>query len=100
MDGPLRSPRLLLRSGRDEDVEALVRMLSEPEVARWWHGFDRERIVEELIHSDPDVTVFVLEHAADTLGAIQFSGGTGADLSARRSTDGPERSRSPPRAAT
>lgn len=68
----LQSERLLLRSPNEEDVDALVQILSEPEVARWWPGFDRERVRSELLQSDPDLVVFVVEHEAEIIGAIQY----------------------------
>lgn len=72
MNDSLRSQRLLLRPPRDEDLPELVRILAEPEVARWWYGFGPERVRAELIHPDSDVTVFVLEHEGRVIGAIQF----------------------------
>ena len=68
----LQSERLLLRSPREEDLDALIRILSEPEVARWWPVFDRDRVRSELLHPDPDVTVFVIEHQGEPIGAIQY----------------------------
>jgi aminoglycoside 6'-N-acetyltransferase len=66
----LRGERVLLRPGRPEDAEALVRILNEPEVARWW-GSDgiEEEIGEEFIGADDG---FVIEAEGEVVGAIQF----------------------------
>ncbi|MFN7135138.1 MAG: GNAT family N-acetyltransferase [Myxococcales bacterium] len=61
-----------LRAAAAGDLEPLLRILSEPEVARWWPGFDRARVQAELLAPDPEVTVFVLEHQAQVIGAIQY----------------------------
>jgi aminoglycoside 6'-N-acetyltransferase len=68
----LHSDRLLLRAPSEHDLEPLVQILSEPEVARWWHGFDRDRVRAELVDPDEDVSVFVIEHDRALIGAIQF----------------------------
>lgn len=44
----LRSERLTLRPATDDDVDALVALLAEPEVAAWWGRYDAERVREEL----------------------------------------------------
>lgn len=71
----LQSPRLRLRPPRPDDVEDLVRILSEPEVARWWPDFDRDKVREELLVPDPGLTVLVVEREGHVAGAIQFEQG-------------------------
>ncbi len=44
----LRGERLLLRPAAPDDVEALTRMLAEPEVARWWGRYDAAKVRDEL----------------------------------------------------
>jgi hypothetical protein len=44
----LRGKRVLLRPGRPEDAERLVRIRNEPEVARRWGNTDI--IEEEITH--------------------------------------------------
>lgn len=69
----LRTPHLLLRPAREDDVAALAQILSEPEVARWWHGFDAARVRAELIEPEgDDVTVMVVEREGVVAGAIQY----------------------------
>ncbi len=59
----------------------MLRLLRHPEVARWWHGYDAQRVWDELIVGDDDVTVRVIERAEDAqvVGAIQFSEQTDPD---------------------
>lgn len=44
----LRGDRLTLRPSRAADVDALVAMLAEPAVRRWWRENDHEDVREEL----------------------------------------------------
>lgn len=61
---------MLLRPGRPEDAEALVRIRNEPEVARWWGSADiEEEIGEEFIGADDG---FVIEVDGEIVGAIQY----------------------------
>lgn len=57
---PLQSPRLLLRQPVPGDAAALLTILQNENVSRFWPGFDTERIEKELISLDSDVTVFDL----------------------------------------
>lgn len=67
----LLTQHLVLRPARDSDVAVLTQILAEPEVARWWHGFDAARVRAELLEPD-DVTVFVIERDGVVAGAIQY----------------------------
>jgi aminoglycoside 6'-N-acetyltransferase len=69
----LQSERLLLRSPRAEDLDALLRILGEPEVAQRWPDFDSDRVRSELLDPDPDVTVFAIEREGEVVGAIQYA---------------------------
>jgi aminoglycoside 6'-N-acetyltransferase len=44
----MASERLELRPARAEDAEALVAILAEPDVARWWGAHDVARVLEDL----------------------------------------------------
>jgi aminoglycoside 6'-N-acetyltransferase len=55
----LRGERLLLRPAGAEDVESLLEILTEPEVARWWGSYDIARVREEL----PGTYAIVIEDA-------------------------------------
>ena len=66
----LRGKRVLLRPGRPEDTDRLVRIRKEPEVARRWGNADiEEEIVEEFIGTDEG---FVIEINGEVVGAIQY----------------------------
>ncbi len=66
----LRGKRVLLRPGRPEDADRLVRIRTEPEVARrWGSGAIEEEISEEFIGADDG---FVIEADGEVVGAIQY----------------------------
>jgi aminoglycoside 6'-N-acetyltransferase len=66
----LRGKRVLLRPGRPEDADGLVRIRTEPEVARWWGSVDIEgEISEEFIETDEG---FVIEAGGEVVGGIQY----------------------------
>jgi aminoglycoside 6'-N-acetyltransferase len=65
----LRGARVLLRPGRDEDVDRLAHILNEPEVHRRWGTFGVEEIREQFVEADD---VFVIEMDGDVIGGIQY----------------------------
>ncbi len=66
----LRGERVLLRPGRPEDADRLVRIRNEPEVARRWGNADTEEEVGEgFIGTDEG---FVIEVNGEVVGAIQY----------------------------
>jgi aminoglycoside 6'-N-acetyltransferase len=66
----LRGERVLLRPGRPEDADKLVRIRKEPDVARRWGGTDIEEEVREgFIKTDEG---FVIEVDGKVVGAIQY----------------------------
>jgi aminoglycoside 6'-N-acetyltransferase len=66
----LRGKRVLLRPGRPEDAEALVRIRNEPEVARRWGNSDIEaEIGEEFVETEEG---FVIEADGEVVGAIRY----------------------------
>ncbi len=66
----LRGERVLLRPGRPEDAERLVRIRNEPGVARRWGSVDiEEEIDEQFIDTDEG---FVIEADGEVIGAIQY----------------------------
>jgi len=67
----LRGRRVTLRSTTPHDAAALLAILAEPEVARWWGEFDLERVLAELVRGDPDEDPFVIEHEGEIVGYIQ-----------------------------
>jgi aminoglycoside 6'-N-acetyltransferase len=68
----LRGERVVLRAGTDDDLDALEAIFATPEVARWWHSYDRARIEEEVLHcDDPAEAVYVIEVDGTVAGIIQ-----------------------------
>lgn len=66
----LRGKRVLLRPGRPEDANVLVRIRKEPEVARWWGATDiEEEINKKFIETDEG---FVIEVEREIVGAILY----------------------------
>lgn len=53
-------------------MASLCRVFEDPEVARWWGRFDRERIERELLDDDdPAMTTYVIEVEGAVAGVIQ-----------------------------
>jgi aminoglycoside 6'-N-acetyltransferase len=66
----LRGKRVLLRPGRPEDADRLVRIRNEPEVARRWGSSDiEEEVGEQFIGAEDG---FVIEVEGEVVGAIQY----------------------------
>ena len=74
----LRGPRVRLRPpDHDADASVLARLLSEPEVARWWHGpWDAERVRHEILDAEPG---WIIECDGVVAGWVQFSEETEPD---------------------
>jgi len=74
----LAGDRTRLRPVLPEDVPVLAAILAEPEVARWWPGYDTTCVEEELLGGDADTIVWAIEARLggpdappDVVGAIQ-----------------------------
>jgi len=63
--------RVAVRPVLDADADALVAILAEPEVARWWPTFDRDRVLAELIAERVAEEGFVIELDGRIVGYIQ-----------------------------
>jgi Acetyltransferase (GNAT) domain len=67
----LQGRAVRLRPVTAEDAPRLTEILTQPEVARWWGRFDRDRVQRELV--DPDGTVtFVIQADGQAIGLIQY----------------------------
>lgn len=69
----LKGPRVTLREPTAADADALLEILTEPGVARWWPGFDRQRVLDELIGERPAEEPFVIEEGGQIVGYIQVA---------------------------
>lgn len=69
----LHGTTVRLRSVTEADIDALASIFTEPEIARWWTGYDRARIEDELLAADDDTDVFVVEADGEVAGVIQCS---------------------------
>jgi len=76
----LRGPRLTLRHPTTADADALTAILGEPEVAHWWPGFDRRRVLDELIADRDAEEPFVIELDGRIVGYIQVAEELEADF--------------------
>lgn len=66
-----------LRPLAERDIGALTRILSHPEVARWWEGYDETRVRDELLADGDGGSFAVVDGvpptgAGDPIGFIQF----------------------------
>jgi aminoglycoside 6'-N-acetyltransferase len=67
----LRGRSVRLRPVTSADAETLARILADPEVARWWPNYDRERVEAEIVADEPDTTHWVIELEGAVVGMIQ-----------------------------
>ena len=65
----LNGPRVVLRPARSDDVDELLSVLREPEVARRWGRVERTEVEDQFVG---DAKVFVIEVDADAVGVIQY----------------------------
>lgn len=75
----LAGQRVTLRATTAGDAERLAEILGQPDVARWWHGFDLDRVRAELVEPDEDVTVFAVEVDGLVIGLVQYGEETDPD---------------------
>ncbi len=65
----LTGKRVRLRPVRSSDKEALTRIFTDPEVARWWGNPSRS--VHDVMNPDDSESCFIIELGADAIGIIQ-----------------------------
>lgn len=65
----LNGPRVVLRPARTDDVDELLSILREPEVARRWGRVERTDVEDKFVD---DAKVFVIQVDGDAVGAIQY----------------------------
>jgi aminoglycoside 6'-N-acetyltransferase len=68
----LTGERVTIRPGGEADVDALLAVLAEPSVARWWGVPEaREDVLEKLTASDA-VVLLVVETAGEIAGGVEY----------------------------
>ena len=66
----LRGERVVLRPVREPDAVVLLALLSEPEVAAWWHGWDEARVRRDLIAEQEWEVVVAIEVQGAVAGML------------------------------
>lgn len=61
-----------LRPLEPRDLETLVSILEDPDVARWWGRYDRARVRREFLEAS-DTIVFVIEVDGEVVGSVQYA---------------------------
>lgn len=74
----IRTPRLILRSARPDDLEAMHAVLSDPRATRWWSTPPHETLeqthlwMDAMIANGPDHPDFVIELNGRVVGKAGF----------------------------
>lgn len=74
----IRTPRLILRSARPDDLEAMHAVLSDPRATRWWSTPPHETLeqtrawMDDMIANGPDQPDFVIERDGVVIGKAGF----------------------------
>lgn len=56
----MRGERVVLRPATEDDLGAILAMLEEPEVARWWGDYDADRVRRDHLEDEESET-YVIE---------------------------------------
>ena len=67
----LRGERVVLRLLTEADVDRIVELGADPEVARWWPGLTEAYVSATARGEDADVTVFAIVVDGEVAGMIQ-----------------------------
>jgi aminoglycoside 6'-N-acetyltransferase len=65
----MRGERVVLRPATEDDVDAILAMLEEPEVARWWGDYDAGRVRRDHLDDDESET-YAIEVADEFAGVL------------------------------
>ncbi len=74
---PITGPLVTLRAPQAADADALLAILTEPEVAVWWVGYTAERVQREIL--DHPEYVRVIEVEGQCVGAMFVLRGSDAE---------------------
>jgi aminoglycoside 6'-N-acetyltransferase len=74
MTAVLHGDGVTLRPLDEGDADDLLRILSEPEVATWWEGYDRARVLDELVAEGEGESFGIVagDGAGRLVGMIQY----------------------------
>ena len=67
----LRGDRVVLRPLAEEDVDRIVELGADPEVARWWPGLTVKDVGEKARGEEKDVASFAIVVEGEVAGLIQ-----------------------------
>jgi aminoglycoside 6'-N-acetyltransferase len=65
----IRGERVVLRPATGDDLDAIVAMLHEPEVARWWGDYDADRVRRDHLEDD-EYETYVIEVGEEFAGVL------------------------------
>jgi aminoglycoside 6'-N-acetyltransferase len=65
----MRGDRVVLRPATEADLDAIVAMLHEPEVARWWGDYDADRVRRDHLDDDESET-YAIEVDGEVAGIL------------------------------
>jgi aminoglycoside 6'-N-acetyltransferase len=68
----LRGDRVVLRPLAEADVDRIVELGADPEVARWWRGLTPAHVLEKARGEDEGVAVFAIVVEDEIAGMIQY----------------------------
>jgi aminoglycoside 6'-N-acetyltransferase len=68
----LAGERIVLRPLTVADAARLAGLGTHPEVARWWPGITREKLVEKAEGRDEVADAFAVEHEGDVVGLAEI----------------------------
>lgn len=70
--GELHGESVVLRPLRADDAPAIIAVLTAPENAEWWPGYDAERVRRDYFDEpDGEAVLYAVEHDGAVVGFIQ-----------------------------
>jgi aminoglycoside 6'-N-acetyltransferase len=68
----LRGDRVVLRPLAEADVDRIVELGADPEVARWWPKLTTEHVLKKARGEDEGVAIFAILVEGEVAGMIQY----------------------------